>query len=251
MTSLRASGRNHYLKLPGANVVATDALLVTKENLARVIEKQAMMCVYGESGVGKTLSVNECLADVAPQQTLRMAFGEYPRPRDVRHTLFEALDLPGRPPRRPYEFTRLLKEELSRQFRVLVCDEAQWLSRECFELYRHLWDHETTQIAIVFVGGAGCYQVLSNEPMLASRIYIWQEYTRMSREQVQSAIPAFHPLWEKVSAADIDVINKRAAHGRFRDWAKITSLAVEEMQSRDSGVLDEGVLEWVFSKDRN
>jgi AAA domain len=68
------------------------------------------------------------------------------------------------PPTRPIEFAALLKDALSERFRVLVCDEAQWLSRECFELWRHLWDDRRTDIAIVFVGGGDCYRVLRREP---------------------------------------------------------------------------------------
>ena len=67
---------------------------------------------------------------------------------------------------------------------MLVCDEAQWLSPECFELWRHLWDDRRTQIAIVFVGGGDCYEVLRREPMLSSRVYVWQEFRRMPRAQV-------------------------------------------------------------------
>ena len=53
----------------------------------------------------------------------------------------------GSPPLRPIEFDALLKDVLSERFRVLVCDEAQWLSRECFELWRHLWDDRRTDHA--------------------------------------------------------------------------------------------------------
>ncbi|MGK8491348.1 hypothetical protein [Nocardia asiatica] len=38
--------------------MATDALLLMKDNLADVIDAKAMMCVHGDAGVGKTLSVN-------------------------------------------------------------------------------------------------------------------------------------------------------------------------------------------------
>ncbi|MFD6857896.1 ATP-binding protein [Rhodococcus sp. NPDC060086] len=64
------------------------------------------------------------------------------------------------------EFDQTLKSVLAERFRVLVCDEAQWMSRECFEYWRHLWDDRRTDIAIVFVGGGDCYHVLSREPML-------------------------------------------------------------------------------------
>ncbi|UJW32703.1 ATP-binding protein [Saccharothrix sp. AJ9571] len=87
-------------------------------------------------------------------------FRARPTPRDIRHVLYDALQIGGPPPGKPIEFDAVLKKALSQRFRVLVCDEAQWLSRECFEYWRHLWDDRATDIAIVFVGGGGCYQVL-------------------------------------------------------------------------------------------
>jgi hypothetical protein len=41
--------------------VATEALLTTRDNLADVVEARAMMCVHGDAGLGKTLSVNASL----------------------------------------------------------------------------------------------------------------------------------------------------------------------------------------------
>ncbi|WP_258081620.1 ATP-binding protein [Nocardia nova] len=162
---------DHFLGLPGAHIVATDALLLTRDNLTDVIEAKAMMCVHGDARVGKTLSVNASLRELAPSTVCRVQFRARPTPRDIRHTLFEALSIGGTPPLRPIEFDQLLKDVLSERFRVLVCDEAQWMSRECFEYWRHLWDDRRTDIAIVFVGG-DCYRVLSREPMLSSRVYV-------------------------------------------------------------------------------
>jgi len=156
---------DHYLGLAGANVVATEALLMLQDNLADVVAARAMMCVHGDAGLGKTLSVNASLRALAPADTCRVQFRARPTPRDIRHVLFDALGISGTPPTRPIEFDALLKDALSERFRVLVCDEAQWLSRECFELWQHLWDDRRTDIAIVFVGG-DCYQVLRREPML-------------------------------------------------------------------------------------
>jgi AAA domain/Mu transposase, C-terminal len=170
---------DHYLGLPGAHIVATDALLMVRDNLADVLDAKAMMCVHGGAGLGKTLSVNASLRDLAPDAVCRIQFRARPTPRDIRHVLFEALDIGGDPPAKPIEFDAVLKDVLSQRFRVLVCDEAQWLSRECFEYWRHLWDDRRTDIAIVFVGGGDCYQVLRREPMLSSRVYVWQEFQRL------------------------------------------------------------------------
>jgi len=239
---------DHYLGLAGANVVATQALLSLHENLADVVEQRAMMCVHGDAGLGKTLSVNAALRALAPADVCRVQFRARPTPRDIRHVLFEALGIGGSPPTRPIEFDTLLKDALAERFRVLVCDEAQWLSRECFELWRHLWDDRRTQIAIVFVGGGDCYRVLRREPMLSSRVYVWQEFRRLTREQVLAVIPAYHPVWAGAEAADIAYTDVQAGHGNFRAWSKITSHVVTGLARLERDVADRDVLQWAFSR---
>lgn len=238
----------HYLGLPGANVVATDALLRLHENLADLVNARAMMCVHGDAGLGKTLSVNTALRELAPADVCRVQFRARPTPRDIRHVLFNALGISGTPPLRPIEFDTLLKDVLAERFRILICDEAQWLSRECFELWRHLWDDRRTQIAIVFVGGGDCYRVLRREPMLSSRIYIWQEFRRLSREQVLATIPAFHPVWAQADPDDLAHIDLHAGHGNFRAWSRITAHTVTGMQRLSRDRPDRDVVDWVFTR---
>ncbi|MEU0156402.1 ATP-binding protein [Micromonospora fulviviridis] len=239
---------DHYLGLPGAHVVATEALLALRDNLADVLDARAMMCVHGDAGLGKTLSVNASLRALAPNEVCRVQFRARPTPRDIRHVLFDALGVSGAPPNRPIEFDTLLKRVLSERPRVLVCDEAQWLSRECFEFWRHLWDDPRTDIAIVFVGGGDCYRVLRREPMLSSRVYVWQEFRRMSREQVLQVVPVYHPVWADVDAELIAFADAHAGHGNFRAWSKITAHVITALGRLDRDRPDREVLQWVFSR---
>ena len=239
---------DHYLGLARANVVATEALLMLQDNLADVVAARAMMCVHGDAGLGKTLSVNASLRALAPAGTCRVQFRARPAPRDIRHVLFDALGISGTPPTRPIEFDALLKDALSERFRVLVCDEAQWLSRECLELWRHLRDDRRTDIAIVFAGGGDCYRVLRREPMLSSRVYVWQEFRRLDREQVLAVIPACHPVWAGAGPGDIAYAGVHAGHGNFRAWSKITAHVVTALARLERGRPDREILQWVFSR---
>ncbi|GIJ64740.1 AAA family ATPase [Virgisporangium aurantiacum] len=99
---------DHYLGLAGAHVVATEALLTLRDNLADVLDARAMMCVHGDAGLGKTLSVNAALRALAPADVCRVQFRARPTPRDIRHVLFDALGCSGAPPMRPIEFDALL-----------------------------------------------------------------------------------------------------------------------------------------------
>ncbi|MFB4294685.1 AAA family ATPase [Nonomuraea sp. ATR24] len=239
--------QDHYLALPQANVVATLALQQTKTNIRRAVAKKAMICVYGDSGTGKSFCVNESLRRLARDRTFRIEFRGRPTPLYIRETLFGALGITGKPPQRPAPFDRLLKEVLAEESRVFICDEAQWLGQECFEYWRHLWDDKTTDMTVIFVGGDGCYEVLSNERMLASRIYIWQEFRTMELKQVLEAIPDFHPIWGEVTDEVISFADDTAAHGNFRDWAKITNHVLDRFED-DPGekVISEELLLQVF-----
>ncbi|WP_435179167.1 AAA family ATPase [Actinacidiphila sp. bgisy145] len=126
-----------YLGLASARIVATEALLEAGENIADTIDARAMSCIYGDAGLGKTFSVRAALKEVAPDLVLLLQFRSRPTPRDIRMELFDALHLEGKPPACPSEFDQLLKRCLARRPYVLVCDEAQQFSRECFEFIRH------------------------------------------------------------------------------------------------------------------
>ncbi|WP_329204509.1 hypothetical protein OG893_00175 [Streptomyces sp. NBC_01696] len=56
--------------------------------------------------------------------------------------------------------------------------------------------------------------------MLSSRVFIWQQFSRLTPAEVLEVIPLFHPLWEGVDPADLVFADERAAHGNFRAWAK-------------------------------
>lgn len=245
---LGEEAEDHYLALEQARVVATDVLLATRDGLADVIEARAMMCVHGDAGLGKTLSVNASLRDLAPHNTCRVQFRSRPTPRDIRHELFRALQISGDPPSKPIEFDAILKDTLAAKFRVLVCDEAQWLSRECFEYWRYLWDDRRTDIALVFVGGGDCYRVLRREPMLSSRVYLWQEFKRLTPAQVQAVIPAFHPIWAAADPSDIAFADTAAAHGNFRAWAMITTHVMQGLRRLGRDRVDRDLLCWSFSR---
>ncbi|MFE9868175.1 hypothetical protein ACFYPZ_36715 [Streptomyces sp. NPDC005506] len=55
---------DHFLGLEQAQLVGTDTLLTTRDNIEAVIEAKAMMCDYGPAGSGKTMSVNSAPTSV-------------------------------------------------------------------------------------------------------------------------------------------------------------------------------------------
>ncbi|MGW4690440.1 AAA family ATPase [Streptomyces sp. NPDC004244] len=237
------------MRLPGAQVVSTRALLMVRENIRAAIEARAMICIYGQAGNGKSFAVNASLRELAPKLTRRIQFRTRPSTRDLRHELFHALGLQGRPPSHAIEFDRMLRCALE-ETHVLVCDEAQWLAKMGFEYLRYLWDGAGSDLTIVFTGGDGCFETLQSEPMLESRVYAWQEIDLMPLDEVLTVIPAFHPVWADADA-DPDLIalcDQEAARGNFRAWAKITHHLTVGMKESGRQTVDEELLRWAYSK---
>ena len=240
-----------YVGLPDASIVTTRALLTARENIADTVAARAMMCIHGNAGFGKTLAVNTCLRELeetAREEVCRVTFRARPTARAVRYELFTALDLPGEPPRHPSEFDRLLKTALAERPRTFLVDEAQWLNGEAFEYFRYLWDEPTTQLAIVFVGGAGAHTVLRREPMLSSRIFIWQQFTRLTPAEVLEVVPLFHPVWQDTGPGDITFADEQAAHGNFRAWAQLTAHLRTALERTGRPRPDRDLLRWAFSR---
>ncbi|MFE9941560.1 AAA family ATPase [Streptomyces hirsutus] len=176
--------------------------------------------------------------------TRRIQFRARPSTRDLRHELFHALGPPGRPPSHAIGFDRMLRGALEEP-RVLVCDEAQWLSKLCFEYPRHLWDGTASDLTIVFTGGNGCFEMLQSEPMLESRVHARQEVGRTPLDEVLTVIPAFPPVWAEVDPDLIAVCDQEVAHGNFRAWAKIThhlttGLRRHPLIDHGAGLLEQG-----------
>ena len=116
-----------------------------------------------------------------------------------------------------------------------------------FRVWRHLWDDRRTQIAIVFVGGGDCYQVLRREPMLSSRVYVWQEFRRLTRDEV---LPSFRLTTRSGPAHSqrTRLRRREAGHGNFRAWSKITSHVVTGLARLERDVVDRDVLQWALRR---
>jgi DNA transposition AAA+ family ATPase len=236
----------HFLSLHGARVVATEQLLDTRSLIDDVIAVRAMGAVYGPAGTGKTFAVTRALQSRLASTWVRTTFRSRPPTRFVRHELYTALGLGVAPPTSPVDTDRIMKRALSERFRLIVVDEAQWLNRECFEYFRHLHDDPATTFALLFVGGAGCYEVLSREPMLESRLYAHVRFAPLTPRQVLQIIPVYHPIYADIEPTLITLIDRHCARGNFRAWAKFTQHAQRFLERSGNAVLDESVVRNVF-----
>jgi DNA transposition AAA+ family ATPase len=236
----------HFLDLKGAAIVATEQLIDARAMIGEAVEAQAMVAIHGAAGTGKSFAVEQALVDLPPRSWLWMDFRCRPTLRDVRHALHRATGLGSILPADAYGVDMALKAALAARPRLVVIDESQWLNRECFEYLRHLHDDPDTQFSLLFVGGAGCYEVLRREPMLDSRLYAHIRFEPLSLDQVFAVISVYHPIYAGVSDDVVAQIDRRCAHGNFRNWAKFTHHAARFCAESGREVIDDAVIRNVY-----
>jgi DNA transposition AAA+ family ATPase len=236
----------HFLDLDGASTIPTQHLLLTRRAVRDICDAAAMGAVHGDAGLGKTFAVEEAVGAMAAPVAWT-SFPGRPTMRLVATTLVTLLTGAPAPERSRFQLTGMLVEELSYRRRLVVVDEAQRLNRECIEYLRHLHDHPRTTFALLLVGGDGCWQVLSREPMLRSRIYRRVVFRPLTTRQVLEGIRAFHPIYADAPEQVILFVDDYFGHGNLRNWASFTRSAAQLCREHRRANVDEEIARNVFA----
>ncbi len=146
-----------------------------------------------------------------------------------------------------FKITRLLKAELALAPRLVIVDEAQNLNRECVEFLRHLSEDPARRGAMLLVGGDGCWEVLSREPMLRSRVFRRVVFTALPSDEVVRLIGGYHPLYHDVPEHLIRFVDDYCGHGNLRNWASFTLTALDLCAELNRDRLDEQVARNAFA----
>jgi hypothetical protein len=229
----------------GCTFVATQHTRSTRAAVADMLTHHAMGCVYGQAGLGKTFSVAAAVADAQRRDPILRACTERFPAGWTRNEIAVKLltNLTGDPVHRGnlQRLSLALTEQLSHGRWLLVIDEAQNLTRLAMDFLRYLHDEPSTQFALLLVGGNGCYQTLSREPMLRSRIYWWVEFARLPREQVPTLVRSLHPIYASGDDALLLDVDDLACHGQWRAWSQFTTAALDLITANGRSGLDEEV----------
>ena len=226
---------NHFLELANARSIRTPYFLATQLAVDEAIALHAMAAIHGEAGLGKTYAVTYAY-ERAP---LNRCWVEFPANISTKQVVQELIHkiTGARLTGTRYELQHQLLEILGEKDRLVVIDEAQRLNHECIEFLRFLHDDKDTTFTLLLVGGNGCWDVLSAEPMLASRIVSHVGFEPMTLEQVLVVIPAFHPLYQGVDPLVIEMVDDTCALGIFRNWVRFTVTAERLMARREASAL--------------
>jgi type II secretory pathway predicted ATPase ExeA len=220
----------HFLDLQGACTLITAQYQLVTRIIDDLVEHAATGVIHGPAGVGKTFAVDanlERLRDTrSPRVTVcSLAFPSKPTMRRVAADLVTAVS--GTSPadsRSRFDLMNYLIGMLAIP-QLIVIDEAQRLNGECIEMLRHLHDHPATRFALLYVGGDGCWEVLSREPMLRSRIFRRLPFTALPAPEVPALMRSYHPIYTDVSTDLLELVDDSFAHGSLRNWAVFTHTA--------------------------
>jgi type II secretory pathway predicted ATPase ExeA len=239
---------SHFLGLQGASTLPTHQFQLTARIVDDLVANAATGCVHGPAGAGKTFAVDAAL------ERLRAASGHavvccslsFPgQPTMLRVATELVTALTGAAPPRSRNRFQLISQLiglLAAPARLVVLDEAQRLTGECIELLRHLHDHHETRFALLYVGGDGCWEVLSREPMLRSRIFRRLPFKPLERAQIPVLMRGYHSIYAEVPEELLLDIDDVYAHGNLRDWAVFTHTAAALCTEADRDTVDTAVI---------
>lgn len=234
----------HFLGLADAATITTKQFQLTERVIGDLVEHLGMGVIHGPAGTGKTFAVESAMetADaVTAVVQCNLAFQSKPTMRQVLdelvHTITGAVPAGNR-----FKLTQMLIELLAGPPRLLIIDEAQRLTGDALELVRHLHDHRGTAFAVLYVGGDGCWEVLSREPMLRSRIFRRLPFQPLSRTAVPALIRDFHPIYATAGDDLLLGVDDVHAHGNLRDWAVFTHTAAQVCRQTGRDHIDAAVV---------
>jgi len=221
-----------FVDLADAATLPTGHFQLTARIVRDLVEHDATGVIHGPAGTGKTYAVEaalEAMDDIPDHRRPRvclLTFPTSPTMRLIADQLLHALTGVAAPrSQNRFALTTRLIGLLEAPRRLIVIDEAQRLNGDCIELLRHLHDHPATRFALLYVGGNGCWEVLSREPMLRSRIFRRLPFKPIPPDQVPDLMRGYHPIYAGADDATLREIDAAYGHGHLRDWAVFTHTA--------------------------
>ncbi|WP_159041935.1 ATP-binding protein [Streptomyces aureus] len=191
------------LYAPGARLVSTRQVAGVVEAVGHTVAARGIGCVYGDTGLGKTVAVEQALHLLPARVPVwRAVVGVRPGLPQVRAALCEALGLPsGSLTHRAGPADQALAEVLAEPG-VLFLDDAQRLSPPVLDYLRQLWDLPGCAAALVLCG-AGSERALARAAAMRSRVLTWHQVSRLDTQDVPRTLGLFHPVWEDADPADL------------------------------------------------
>lgn len=163
-----------------------------------LIESRDMGVIYGEPGVGKSVTASQMTEKWTKVDSMRVIYTE----ADVgstavgiaRKLISLITDLR---PVNAADAARII-ENLSNQhhFDLIIVDEAERLTQKCIEMLRSIYDR--TKIPILLIGMTDLLRHLRIHKKFYSRISITYHYEPLSFQQLSEYLGQLHPLLKDI-----------------------------------------------------
>ncbi len=204
-------------------------------------EEGAMMTVYGDPGLGKTISLGHFVTSVT-----RATFFTAPVHPTVKTTaegLFACLT-GSEIHDTAYEVELMIRQEMARPEPSLVCvDEAQRFGVDEFEFLRSLHDDPRLNFALIFVANPRAWQVIARHDCLKDRMrYVYQMRSPGVREMLR-LLPDFHDIYADIAPDLAIYLYQRTRRGNLRRLATFTKEILLIMNRHNIKRLDGEVIQ--------
>lgn len=223
-----------------AGTIKTEPYLRTQLAITDCAAANGLGVVVGDAGHGKTFAVNAALAK-QKATVVSTLFSHQATPREVARQLVETATGERRSGTR-FDLTDDCVD-LFREPHIAVIDEAQHLNRDCTFLLRYLHDHPETRVAIILVGGNGCWERIAADPMLKSRVYRRVVFGSLPADVLLKALPKYHSIYRGVDADMILGLAEQVEISQLRTLALFTLTAATLCDELGTDSLDETVAE--------
>lgn len=201
----------------GTSVVELPAFKLTQAIAPQAADQGAVAGFFGEPGTGKTYALDHYVRH-SPLDHAWITASPSPTRREIFEELIyelEGVEATGS----ARQLRRDCEELLATTRRVVVVDEAQYLSVLWLKQLRGLHDSGRGRWALFLVGGIGTANTISKHDALSTRLGYRIDFNPLEGPELLAALNAYHPVFANTPDEILDAIDGRDGFGgNFRAW---------------------------------
>ncbi len=203
-----------------------DLLMSLQGALAATIDARGLLLVVGPAGVGKSFGVARALewclgraSNEAKEEWLDYA--TWARGYTLLRELHAQIIADGRADDlKPRQLRHDLRLALGERRRVLVVDEAQWVSTESLLVLTKFLDSYGSMFALVIIGTEELLERNKLPDVIRSRISSRIDVDPLSDSEVVPTLHDFHDIFTTANTQQLRYVNRTRALGELRWWAQ-------------------------------
>lgn len=235
-TATGAPPARHWTGLQQVSEVETPTFRLAQAQLRRVVRIGGIAAVSGNSGCGKTFSVDYFLHHnpvMADRPVLWVDSPRKPSTKAITLLLSKAVGLSPRLRDSEYALVDDLIPELRGSNAVVVIDEAQELSVDGLQQLRYFHDRcfptrpgEPAGWTLVLVGST-VDRRLAGAAELANRVAAWVRFEPLEGKDLLVTLRAWHPLLAEMEMGLLLEIDQQECRGNWRHWAQFLAAYID------------------------